>query len=84
MTKLRARHRPQRSDGFEPGEREALIKAILNLPRDPRDVFLLHRMAHMPYEQIGARLDMALDEVQAHLVTALGLLGQTLAGAKRD
>lgn len=47
------------------------MRAILRLPPDPRDVFLLHRMAGMSYEEIGMRLDIAPEVVQTKLAGAL-------------
>lgn len=61
--------RPAKAD-----KKRALVRAILRLPPDPRDVFLLHRMAGMSYEEIGQRLDMAPDAVRTNLAEALVLL----------
>lgn len=55
----------------QPDEQRILAKAILRLPADLRDVFLLHRMAGLSYEQIGEHLGMERDAVQARLAEAL-------------
>lgn len=52
-------------------EERLLVKAILSLPTDLRDIFLLHRMAGMPYDQIGEQFGMEPSEVQAHVAEAL-------------
>ena len=55
----------------QPDEKRILVRAILRLPADLRDVFLLHRMARLSYEQIGEHLGMERDAVQARLAEAL-------------
>lgn len=57
-------------------EERILVRAILNLPTNLRDVFLLNRMASQPYDQIGEHLGMETDEVQAHLAEALVQIGR--------
>lgn len=52
-------------------QKRALTKAILQLPADLRDVFLLHRMAGLSYEEIGEQLCIERDVVQAYLAEAL-------------
>ena len=52
-------------------ERQVLVRAILKLPRDPRDVFLLHRMAGMTYSEIGLHLGMTPEAVETSLAAAL-------------
>lgn len=52
-------------------EKSILVKAILRLPADLRDVFLLHRMAGLSYEQIGEHLGIERDVAQARLAEAL-------------
>ncbi len=67
------RQRTKRSN-TKSGERKALIKPILNLPPDSRDVFLLHCMAGLSYERIQERLSITADAVQSHLAEAILLL----------
>ena len=55
----------------QPDEKRILVRAILRLPADLRDVFLLHRMAGLSHEQIGEHLGMERDAVQARLAEAL-------------
>lgn len=57
--------------GRQVDEKRVLVKAILRLPTDPRDVFLLHRMAGLSYEQIGQHLGIERDAIQARLAEAL-------------
>ena len=52
-------------------EGRALTRAILRLPTDQRDVFLLNRMVGLTYDQIGLHLGMAPQTVQATLAAAL-------------
>ena len=58
-------------------EARILVKAILDLPTDLRDVFLLHRMAGQPYQEIASRLGFAPDVVEAHLAEAMFLLASS-------
>ncbi|WP_341022578.1 sigma-70 region 4 domain-containing protein [Brevundimonas diminuta] len=55
-------------------QKRALAKAILHLPADLRDVFLLHRMAGLSFEEIGQQLGIERTVVQAYLAEALALL----------
>lgn len=84
MTTRRARRKQPEGQSPKLSGRKALIRAVLELPCDPRDVFLLHRMARLTYEEIGARLNMGPDAVQTNLAEALVLLGQALAGKGSD
>lgn len=52
-------------------EKRVLVKAILRLPVNLRDVFLLHRMAGLSYGEIGLRLGMDSEAVEAALADAL-------------
>lgn len=52
-------------------EKRVLVKAILQLPADRRDVFLLHRMAGLSYGEIGMRLGMDSQAVESALADAL-------------
>ena len=52
-------------------QKRALAKAILQLPADLRDVFLLHRMAGLSFEEIGQQLSIERTVVQAYLAEAL-------------
>lgn len=58
----------------ETRERQALKRAILDLPPDLRDVLLLHRFARLSYEEIGQDLDLERDEVQAYFAEGMSLL----------
>lgn len=71
MSASRAPSRRRSSRPAKADEQRALVRAILRLPPDPRDVFLLHRMAGMSYEQIGHQLGMEREAVLVHLADAL-------------
>lgn len=52
--------------------RVAQIEAvILSLPPVTREVFILHRFDDLPYDRIGIRLGIGVDEVEAHVAAAL-------------
>ena len=51
--------------------KRALIRAILQLPTNLRDVFLLHRMAGLSFDEIGQQLGIERTVVQAYLAEAL-------------
>ena len=63
-------------------QKSALAKAILQLPADLRDVFLLHRMAGLSYEEIGKQLGIERDVVQAYLAEALARIIRAAPPAK--
>jgi RNA polymerase sigma factor (sigma-70 family) len=52
-------------------QKNCLARAILQLPADLRDVFLLHRMAGLSYEEISQQLGIERTVVQAYLAEAL-------------
>jgi DNA-directed RNA polymerase specialized sigma24 family protein len=58
----------------ETRERQALKRAIFDLPQDLRDVFLMHRFARLSYEEIGEKLDLERDEVEAYFAEGMSLL----------
>lgn len=63
---------PVRSNRVTDGlERRVLVRAIRRLPRDCRDVFLLHRLAGMPSEQIAEHLGIDQQAVGTRLAEAL-------------
>lgn len=62
----------------EDGERRALVRAIQRLPRRYRDVFVLHRFAGMPLEQIADHLGDENRVVEARLAEALVRLSRTV------
>ncbi len=67
------RRRPRRS--AEERQRRVLVRAIRRLPRDCRDVFVLHRFAAIPLEQIAEHLGIDQRAVEARLTEALVRLG---------
>lgn len=48
-----------------------LNKAIAHLPEKCRQVFILSRMEGMKYEEIATQLNISVNTVQNHIVTAL-------------
>ena len=69
------RKRPTKDDG------QVLVRAILKLPIDLRDVFLLNRMAGMTYTEIGLYPGMAPKAVETSLAAALGRLTQAVTAS---
>lgn len=64
--------RPERRSRHQANDsRRALLRAILRLPRGPRDVFLLHRFGGMSLDQVSDHLGIERGAVQALLVDAL-------------
>ncbi|WP_341022953.1 sigma-70 family RNA polymerase sigma factor [Brevundimonas diminuta] len=70
------RRRPRQS--AEERQRRALARAIRRLPRDCRDVFVLHRFAGMSLEQIAERLGIETRAVEEHLAEALVRLSRAV------
>ena len=70
------RRRPRRS--AEERQRRVLVRAIRRLPRDCRDVFVLHRFAAMSLEQIAEHLDIDQQTVETRLAEALVRLGRAV------
>ena len=62
----------------EARQRLVLVRAIRPLPRDCRDVFLLHRFAELSLEQIGEHLGIDQQAVDARLAEALVRLSRAV------
>ncbi len=71
MNSQQASSRRSLSHSADADQKRALAKAILQLPADLRDVFLLHRMAGLSFEEIGQQLGIKRAVVQAYLAEAL-------------
>lgn len=56
----------------------------MRLPTNLRDVFVLHRFGGMTYEEIGLRLGIAPDAVQAAFVAALVRLARAVRISERE
>lgn len=67
--KASPRHILRRSAAAD--QTRALATAILQLPADLRDVFLLRRMAGLSFDEIGQQLGFERTVVQAYLAEAL-------------
>ncbi|NBB64442.1 sigma-70 family RNA polymerase sigma factor [Pseudomonas sp. ODNR1LW] len=63
------RQRPRRS--AEERQRRVLVRAIRRLPRDCRDVFVLHRFAGTSLDQIAQHLGIDQKAVEERLAGAL-------------
>ncbi len=61
---------PSQPDEEDP-KRRVLARAIRRLPRRCRDVFVLHRFAGMPLEQIAEHLGIEKRAVETRLAEAL-------------
>lgn len=70
------RRRPPRS--AEERQRRVLVRAIRRLPRDCRDVFVLHRFAGMSLEQIAQHLGIDQQAIEARLAEALVRLSRAV------
>lgn len=73
---LLLRRRPRRS--AEERQRRILARAICRLPRDCRDVFVLHRFAELSLEQIAEHLGIDQQAIEARLTEALVRLGRAV------
>ena len=60
------------------GSAHVLKAAILRLPTNLRDVFVLHRFAGLTYVEIGLRLGLTPEAVQARFADALGRLARAV------
>ena len=70
---------PRPSNSIEEDrERQILVQAIRRLPRRYRDVFVLHRFAGMPLEQIAEHLGIKKKAVEARLAEALVRLSRAV------
>ncbi|WP_430821434.1 sigma-70 family RNA polymerase sigma factor [Brevundimonas naejangsanensis] len=65
----------------EDRERRVLARAIRRLPRRCRDVFVLHRFAGMPLEQIAEHLGIEKRVVETRLAAALVRLSRAFDDA---
>lgn len=68
----------RRRETLEDRERRTLIRAIRSLPRNCRDVFLLHRFAEMSLDQIAEHLGIDQKAVEARLAEALVRLSRAV------
>lgn len=52
--------------------------AIAGLPERTREVFFLHRFDDLSYERIARRLDIDIEEVEAHIAATMIALRRAL------
>lgn len=57
---------------------DVLKAAILRLPTNLRDVFVLHRFGGLTYDEIGLHLGITPEAVQAALAAALARIARTV------
>ena len=69
---------PPSQSAEEDRERQLLIWAIQQLPQLSRDVFVLHRFAGMPLEQIAEHLSIEKRAVETRLAAALVRLSRAV------
>jgi len=76
----RCRHRRLwRGGGFDPHDSQQVTSyAVMTLRGDTRDVFLLSCVQALGYALIGRHLGLTVQEVEAHMATALCQLTSTL------
>lgn len=70
------------ASGAKSNEHRLLIRAITELPTETRDVFVLHRMAGLSYDQIAEVLGIDRERVQAQFTSALVQISETLRAAE--
>lgn len=76
MTSQKAPSRRPTRTSAEAEQKRALAQAVLQLPTDLRDVFLLNRMAGLSYEEIGKRLGIERAIVELYLAEALARIAR--------
>lgn len=79
MKNCRRRARPDRKRERQASkERKPLAPAILALPADQRDVFLLNRIIGLTYEQISEHLGLPVETVESSIAAALLRLSKAM------
>jgi RNA polymerase sigma-70 factor (ECF subfamily) len=64
----------------DPARLARMEAALVAMPELTREVFMMHRFDGLPYRRVARRLDITIDEVEDHMVTALQLLGRAARG----
>jgi len=73
-----------RGRAFDPHNTQQVMSyAVLRLPREPRDVFLLNHIKALDYALIARHLGLSVADVQAHLADALYEISRTVALIER-
>lgn len=66
-----------------PPARKRLVRmqdALARMPDLTREVFMMRRFDDLPYRRIAVLVGISIDEVEAHMVSALILLGRASRG----
>lgn len=66
---------PDTPDG---GRLARVEEALASMPPLTREVFMMHRFDDLAYTRIAVRLGIGVDEVEAHMATALKHLWRAL------
>jgi RNA polymerase sigma-70 factor (ECF subfamily) len=61
--------------------RRRLERAMRNLPRPTREVFLAHRLDDMPYREIAERTGLSVRDVERHIARAICAIDRSLNGS---
>lgn len=54
--------------------------ALERMPDVTREVFMMRRFDNLPYRRIAVRVGIGIDDVEAHMASALILLGRAARG----
>jgi RNA polymerase sigma-70 factor (ECF subfamily) len=70
------------SDTPDPELLRRLDDAMRNIPKLQREIFMAHRLDHMPYGEIARRTGLTVRQVERHMARALYKLTKQLDGRK--
>ena len=70
------------SDTPDPDLLRRLEKAMLNIPKLQREIFMAHRLDNMPYDEIARRTGLTVRQVERHIARAIYKLSKQLDGRK--
>lgn len=70
------------SDEPAPELLRRMQKAMLNLPKLQREIFMAHRLDNTPYDEIARRTGLTSRKVERHIARAIYKLSKQLDGRK--
>ncbi len=70
------------SDTPDPNLLHRLEKAMLNIPKLQREIFMAHRLDDMSYVEIAERTGLTVRQVERHMARALYKLVKQMDGRK--